>query len=467
MEKTVSKLAVAQFVLVCVLYPHNAAAIPSFAAQTNQPCSACHVGAYGPQLKPYGRDFKLYGYVTSDRSNNNVLDNWYERLSTSVWSSFNRTNKDMPPSPGGQGYGPNNNFSLDQIAMYYGGRISSKVGALAEFTYDGAENKITWDALDVRHAWEGELLGEDYVAGVLLGNQLGNTSIWNSSPPNGFPYNESRIIPGPNASALLDDTLNSQILGPGAYISWSDWLYAEAALYFPLSHNMDKTFGVPQIDTYVTPIPFWHLAIQKEFDHHKHYVQFGTFGASADIQPGQDQITGLRDHLTDIGLEANYQWMADMHNMISAHTSFIHEIHGMEASNALGSSINKSNILNEFKADLTYTIDDTYIPSLQYFRTTGSQDDLYYSSDNGYSNSRPNSEGFTIDLAYVPFGKPDSSFIWGNARLAAQYTAYTEFNGTSHNASDNNTLFFNLIFNLAPLAPIFSHDETTTSSKGG
>jgi hypothetical protein len=38
-----------------------ARAIPAFAAQTGEPCSACHIGF--PQLTPYGRLFKMEGYV--------------------------------------------------------------------------------------------------------------------------------------------------------------------------------------------------------------------------------------------------------------------------------------------------------------------------------------------------------------------------------------------------------------------
>ncbi|OYV66903.1 MAG: hypothetical protein B7X09_02715, partial [Acidiphilium sp. 21-66-27] len=41
--------------------PDAAYAIPAFAAQTGEPCSACHIGF--PQLTPYGRDFKLEGYI--------------------------------------------------------------------------------------------------------------------------------------------------------------------------------------------------------------------------------------------------------------------------------------------------------------------------------------------------------------------------------------------------------------------
>ena len=33
-----------------------AQAVPSFAAQTGQPCTACHIGGFGPQLTPLGFD---------------------------------------------------------------------------------------------------------------------------------------------------------------------------------------------------------------------------------------------------------------------------------------------------------------------------------------------------------------------------------------------------------------------------
>ena len=41
--------------------PRPAEAVPSFASQTGQPCTACHVGAFGPQLTPFGRAFKIGG----------------------------------------------------------------------------------------------------------------------------------------------------------------------------------------------------------------------------------------------------------------------------------------------------------------------------------------------------------------------------------------------------------------------
>jgi hypothetical protein len=64
----------------------------------------------------------------------------------------------------------------------------------------------------------------------------------------------------------------------------------------------------------------------------------------------------------------------------------------------------------------------------------------------------------------VPFGKPDSpAYNWGNMRVALEYTGYTQFDGTSKHASDNNSIFLNFWFSLAPLVPLFSSDTTAAS----
>src|SRR5882762_3891761 len=62
--------------LVASLATEPARAVPSFAIQTGQPCAACHIGAFGPQLTPYGRDFKLHGYVASDGKDHGLPLAW-------------------------------------------------------------------------------------------------------------------------------------------------------------------------------------------------------------------------------------------------------------------------------------------------------------------------------------------------------------------------------------------------------
>src|SRR5689334_7526606 len=48
---------------VAFVYHRPAAAVPAFAEQTGRNCAACHVGGSGPELTPFGREFKLGGYT--------------------------------------------------------------------------------------------------------------------------------------------------------------------------------------------------------------------------------------------------------------------------------------------------------------------------------------------------------------------------------------------------------------------
>jgi len=45
-----------------------ARAVPAFAQQTGLPCKSCHVGGFGPELTPHGREFELSGYTMRDGS---------------------------------------------------------------------------------------------------------------------------------------------------------------------------------------------------------------------------------------------------------------------------------------------------------------------------------------------------------------------------------------------------------------
>src|SRR5579859_5018024 len=51
-----------------VTSPKAAEAVPAFAEQTGQPCKACHVGGFGPELTPFGREFKIGGYTLRTHS---------------------------------------------------------------------------------------------------------------------------------------------------------------------------------------------------------------------------------------------------------------------------------------------------------------------------------------------------------------------------------------------------------------
>src|ERR1700722_13900739 len=381
--------------LVMFSLARTAQAVPSFAEQTGQPCAACHVGAFGPQLKQAARDFKLYGYINSDNQDH------FPPLAAMVQTSFTHTNA---PQSGGAapGFGPNDNFAADQVSLFYAGRSTSEIGAFAQITYDGIQHNFTMDNIDIRHAREGSLFGSDIVYGVTLNN-----------------------------SPTVQDL-------------WNDRVYLDLDAYKGLGRDVRNALGVVPVsdsNSYDGLIPYWRAALQHEFG--QHYVQFGTYGLQANLYPGGDKTAGTTDQITDTALDANYQWIADpddtTSNVVSAHATYIHEKLDLDASQQLVGS-NPTNTLSTFRADVSYSIGATYTPSVQYFRTRGSSDAAYW----GTANGSPDSEGIIGEIAYVPWGKPDSSVTRVNARLALQYVAYTKFNGTEQGASKNNTIYLNL-----------------------
>ena len=89
---------------------------------------------------------------------------------------------------------------------------------------------------------------------------------------------------------------------------------------------------------------------------------------------------------------------------------------------------------------MSYSFGATITPSIQYFQTNGTSDAAYYATPNG----SPNSNGVIAEIAYVPWGKPDSFITWGNVRFAVQYVSYFRFDGVTNNAAANNALYLSV-----------------------
>ena len=414
-----------------------ARAVPSFSQQTGEPCAACHVGAFGPQLKPFGRDFKLYGYVNGDGKATGIPP-----IALLSKTSFTNTKKSQPPVAG---FASNNNFSQDEFSLVYAGRIVPTVGAFALVGYNEVENSLHWEEVDIRHAQEGTLFGIDSVFGVTLNNDPTVQDLWNSTPVWGFPYASSELAAKPEAATFIEG-MGPEFLGVGGYAMIGDVLYAEADVYHQLGRDVLRGLGVPVAgkDRYDGFFPYWRLALKHEFDKHRQYAQLGTFGMAANVFPGGEKAAGT-DQVVDIGVDANYQWFAGSH-AVSAHAAVINETRDLNASRILAGT-NSSDGLMTFQADISYSYDDSWIPTIQYFERRGTADPGLWRDGTGGS---PDSSGYVVELAYVPFGKPGSVLPWVNGRLTLQYVDYVKFNGTSAGAADHNTLFLNLWIALAP-----------------
>jgi hypothetical protein len=428
-------LVVAVVFIVSLMRAHVAFAVPSFAEQTGQPCAACHVGAFGPQLTPFGRDFKLNGYVASDGKNH------FPPLAMTAQGSFTNTqDAQQPPVPH---YAPNNNATLDQASFYYAGRILPSLGAFVQITYDGVARQLHIDNADIRYAKDTDLFDEDLVYGFTANNAPTVSDLWNSTPVWGFPYNQSPLAPTPLASALIDGGLSQRVAGGGAYAMWNDLLYAEVDLYRGLGYDVLNATGIVPVygsDKTKGLIPYWRLALQQNVG--RHYFEFGTYGLTASVLPGGLDV-GYANQVTDAALDANYQFRFDLKNvtsdMISAHATWIAENATTKASQIILGS-NPTERLNTFRADVSYSFGATITPTIQYFQTAGSSDMAYWGTPSG----SPNSSGVVAEIAYVPFGKPDSIISWGNIRFAIQYVNYFRFDGGTHNATGNNALYLSV-----------------------
>src|SRR3984893_7152929 len=158
--RSAKQAAAAVLTLIAVMLCQQALAVPSFARQTGMPCAQCHTLAFGPALPGYGRQFKLNGYTWGNGDHPMPV-------ALMIQGGFSRANAPLPEAPAAH-FSTNNNVSVDQISLFYGGRITEHSGAFAQVTYSGVDRHTSWDNLDVRYARAITFGGTDAVVGVSL-----------------------------------------------------------------------------------------------------------------------------------------------------------------------------------------------------------------------------------------------------------------------------------------------------------
>ena len=428
----------------------SALAVPSFARQTGMSCNVCHTAF--PELTPFGRHFKLTGYVISKS------EKPYEfppPLAGMLQLSFTHITKDLPRGSIDDNWAThvtssdNNVISLPQQAsLFYGGKIYGHVGGLVQGTFDGASNTFFLDNTDIRYANSTTVAGKNLIFGFQVNNNPTVQDVWNSTPAWGFPSASSSVGPAPAAGTVIDGALAQQVGGLGAYAYWNDLIYGGFTLYRTAANGITEPFGAgTTTDTVVGgAVPYWRLALQHQWG--KHSLELGTYGLYAKIVAG-GKSSGPTDKFTDIALDAQYQYIGKKH-ILSAQTTWIHEDQDWNASFPSGNTARRSSFLNTFRINGNY-----YYKSrlgmvggtVGYFSTTGRSDALLYAPDpvDGSRTGSPDSSGFILEVDYLRY--EISKFL--TLKSSLQYTLYTEFNGSHSNydgfgrdASDNNMLYF-------------------------
>ncbi len=414
----------------------EARAVPSFAAQTGQPCNACHVGGLGPQLTPFGRDFKLRGYTARAVP-------WNIPLAGFVNASYVATAKaqDAPPAPH---FGRNENLAVDQVSLFLAGGLGHHLGAFVQTTYDGVGHAFSWDNVDVRAVTTAHFRGSNMVLGLTLNNSPTVQDPFNTLPTWGFPYTDSGLPPGPGASPLIGN-LGQTVLGVTAYAWVDSRLYVEAGGYRSLGARTLARLGADpfspgEIDGVA---PYARVAYHRNFGTQN--VEAGAFLLDARIFPGRDHSAGAADHYTDVGLDASYQAFMQNQDVITLNARYTYEKQKLNASQPLELSARRDLDLQDIRVDASYYWRNRAGLSAQVFDTWGGGDDLLYADNR---RRRPNSAGFVFQIDETPWGDGRSPFGQRfNVRVGVQYTAYlsfdgagTDYDGSSRQAGDNNTL---------------------------
>jgi hypothetical protein len=342
------------------------------------------------------------------------------------------------------GFGPNNNFAMQGVSLFTGGRFTDNLGAFIQGTYDGVAHRFGWDNTDVRYADSVKVGDHNLLWGVSANNNPTVQDVWNTIPAWRFPFISSTLAPMPTAKTFIEQTYAQRVVGVSAYGFLDDMLYFEAGGYRPLSTDTQLALGIDT--TGESPIsgtaaPYWRVAIEPVWGDHSFEV--GTFGLKANVLPMRMSGAGS-DSFTDIGVDTQYQYIGDPH-AVTFRAAWIHESHNTGASQALGLADNSHDVLRTLNASLSYIYDRTWSLTAGRVSVGGTADAALYGTFTG----SPNSAGWIFEIAYLPFMHGGPAFWpWLNARIGLQYTlwnkfdgATTNFNGIGRNAHNNNTIF--------------------------
>jgi len=445
------RLVLALAFLLLVAYPAHAT--PGFARQTGVACEACHT--VFPELTPFGRLFKLNGYVFSNVRQ--IQDIGVNRettlalaeaapLSLQLQASNTTLAKAIPDEAAADVSQRNATQFPQALSLFYTGKIADNLGAFLQLTWSPATNSVGIDNSDLRFADHGALPSvgvPDFIYGITLNNNPTSQDVWNSTPAWGYPFLTTIAGIPTLAKTQIDGTLAQTSAGLGGYL----WLFNHFYVEFD-GYRSAQTGTTNSVTGNVGPLdstannringvaPYWRVAWEQNWQ--RNSLSFGTFGLRDVTHP-----TGIGEHgpantFTDLALDAQYQYIGDNH-IVSFYATWIHE--RQELNTANGTAANATDYLNTVRLTGSYFYNRKFGGSIQLFSTTGTTDTGLYAAKPivGSASGSPDTQGAIFELDYLP---------WLNTKLGVQYTAFHKFNGATsnydgfgRNASDNNTLF--------------------------
>lgn len=459
-------LALSTFLIFSAAIP--AQAVPSFARQTGVACEACHTQF--PELTPFGRDFKMNGYILETTKEVTAISEKKEKtltladlppISFMFTVSSTTTNKAVPdpivPGTGSQ----NNQIEFpDQASIFYAGKIAPHLGAFIQLTYSGPDDKFAIDNTDIRLTGNGTTGLGDIVYGLSLNNNITVQDVFNTAPAWTFPFFASATAPTPTAATIIDGPLGQDVGGLTAYFDLDRSFYAEAGVYRTARLGQPAPLSSADASVIQGVAPYWRFAYERRWG--RNSWEGGTFGTHVVLRPGAFSsaacpfplnpdgscpgpvTAGAENFFTDVALDSQYQFIGDR-DIVTLAGVWIHENAERDADVLNGTASRLDSVLQTARVTASYLYERTIGASFQYFSTWGDSDPVLFApaTVTGSANGSPDSNGEVLEVDYLP---------WLNTKLSLQYIIYNRFNGGTSNydgtgdgrsASDNNTLFLN------------------------
>jgi hypothetical protein len=426
---------------ILVVFNQEAHAVPSYSRQTGLPCASCHFAP--PELTPFGRKFKLDGYVfttksqvTDDKKDHNAALRLLEAFPLSVVFDTSYT-AISSPQPATQ----NGNFQFPQdVSLFLAGSWGSHVGSFAQVTYSAADDNFSWDNTDVRYANGTTLFGKSLAYGLDFNNNPTVEDLWNSTPAWGFPFTSSNVPPTPTAGALINGGLAQDVAGVGGYAMWNEHVYVASLVY------TSQHIGGPQPNNGVGfginiqgVAPYWRVAYQTTKENNS--LELGTYGIHVKSTP--NAVIGPADSYTDWAVDFQYDRTIPQlkNDVLSFRGTYIRENSSLGATFAAGGASQVGHHLNTVQGNVEYHFGTKLSGTAALFSVTGTSDPLLYpqAAVFGNANGDPRSSGYILNVSWWPEQNID---------LAVQYTGYLRFNGgqtnydgAGRNAGGNNAVF--------------------------
>ncbi|MEO7014052.1 MAG: hypothetical protein ABI127_07045, partial [Dokdonella sp.] len=306
-------------IVMAVLDPGVADALPVFARQTAQPCAACHAGGQFPELTPFGRVFKLTGYTLGNRTVPVSA-----MAVASVSHVANTTKSDDPRAD----FQKNGDPIFASASLFLGGKITDRIGAIAQITYDNYAGQsdngdfhghTAADNIDVRYANQFSTGSKSVIWGISANNNPSIADPWNSAAA----WMQYVPVPSPTSSSFIDGNApypgfaaGGNLAGLSAYALWNQMLYIEVGNYRSATGVASfMSAGVADADK--TRLrgnnPYWRLALTRTWGAHN--LMIGTSGMAAEVydNPLDTSDAASTNRFRDIDIDSQYQYLTDQH----------------------------------------------------------------------------------------------------------------------------------------------------------